>query len=195
MQITYNLREVGALPEDTSREGWAVKVTEKWKVGRRYLGCLGGDQTNQAVLVLIALLAAPRAPNFGSAHGSCLVLIWFWGVHKFAHFWLKKQNTLKKALSKGAPKIAMFGTFRRVFFWDTGRPARLQLIFLKNSTNLIRIGQLWIWGGPWFAPPRVTLGRWNMDNLSGLGLKLHFVAHGRPKLETVMKFSIIFCTF
>ena len=73
--ICNNLREVGALPEDTSREGWAVKVTEKWKAGTRYLGCLGGDQKNQAVLILIALLAAPRAPNFGTGYGRCLVLI------------------------------------------------------------------------------------------------------------------------
>ena len=80
------------------------------------------------------------------------------------------------------------------FRWNTVRPARVEMIFLKNSTNLIRIGQLWIWGCPWFVPPRITLGRWNMDNLSGLGLKLHFVAHGRPKRETVIKFSIILCT-
>ena len=88
-----------------------------------------------------------------------------------------------------------FWYFLSYFCWNTVRPARLELIFLKNSTDLIRIGQLWIWGGPWFAPPRVTLGQWNMDNLSGHGLKLHFVAHGRPKRETVIKISILFCTF
>ena len=38
-----NLREVGALPEDTSRGVGAVEVPEKRNAGTRYLGRLGGD--------------------------------------------------------------------------------------------------------------------------------------------------------
>ena len=37
------LREVGALPEDTSRGVEAVKVPETRNAGSRYLGRLGGD--------------------------------------------------------------------------------------------------------------------------------------------------------
>ena len=39
----YDLREVGALPEDTSRGVGAVKVPEKANAAGRYLGRLGGD--------------------------------------------------------------------------------------------------------------------------------------------------------
>ena len=38
-----NLREVGALPEDSSRGMGAVEVPEKRGAGRRYLGRLGGN--------------------------------------------------------------------------------------------------------------------------------------------------------
>ena len=69
------MSEVGALPEDTSREGWVVKVTEIGHGPGRQLGRLRGDHKNQSVLVLTALLAAPRAPNFGTGYGRCLVLI------------------------------------------------------------------------------------------------------------------------
>ena len=47
-----NLREVGALPEDTSRGVGAVEVPEKRKAGRRYLGRLGGDLIFLVFLVL-----------------------------------------------------------------------------------------------------------------------------------------------
>ena len=43
-----NLREVGTLPEDTSRGLWTVKVPETRNAGTRYLGRLGGDQKVQA---------------------------------------------------------------------------------------------------------------------------------------------------
>ena len=38
---------MGALPEDTSRVVGTVKVPETRDAGGRYLGRLGGDQTNQ----------------------------------------------------------------------------------------------------------------------------------------------------
>ena len=74
------MREVGALPEDTSREGWAVKVVEKRKAQSRHLGRIGGNQKNQASLVLITLLAAPRAPHFASLYAPgyrLSTILWF----------------------------------------------------------------------------------------------------------------------
>ena len=67
----YNLREVGALPEDTSRGVEAVKVPEKRNAGSRYLGRLGGDRKNQVLYRLFTLLAAPGTPLGGSAYGPC----------------------------------------------------------------------------------------------------------------------------
>ena len=46
------LREVGALPEDSSRGVGAVEVPEKRDAGRRYLGRLGGDLIFLVILVL-----------------------------------------------------------------------------------------------------------------------------------------------
>ena len=45
-----NLKEVGALgalPEDTSCEGYGVRTQENGRAGTRDLGGLGGDQKNQ----------------------------------------------------------------------------------------------------------------------------------------------------
>ena len=47
-----NLREVGALPEDSSRGVGAVEVPEKRQAGSRYLGRLGGDLIFLVILVL-----------------------------------------------------------------------------------------------------------------------------------------------
>ena len=63
-----SLREVGALPEDTSRGVGAVEVPEKWNAGSRYLGRLGGDLLFFVFLVLLAHLAAPGTPPGGSAY-------------------------------------------------------------------------------------------------------------------------------
>ena len=46
------LREVGALPEDSSRGVGAVEVPEKREAGSRYLGRLGGDLIFLVILVL-----------------------------------------------------------------------------------------------------------------------------------------------
>ena len=49
--IKTHLREVGTLPEDTSRGVGAVKVPEKRNAGRRKLARLGGDHKNQDTFV------------------------------------------------------------------------------------------------------------------------------------------------
>ena len=67
-----DLREVGALPEDSSRGVGAVEVPEKRRAGSRNLGRLGGDLIFLVILVLSAHLGAPGTPYFGSAYAPCL---------------------------------------------------------------------------------------------------------------------------
>ena len=59
--IKNHLREVGTLPEDTSRGVEAVKVPETRNAGRRYSGHLGDEQTNQvsSAYELLELLLRP----------------------------------------------------------------------------------------------------------------------------------------
>ena len=52
MHMHIYLREVGALPEDSSRGVGAVEVPEKRRAGSRYLGRLGGDLIFLVILVL-----------------------------------------------------------------------------------------------------------------------------------------------
>ena len=68
----YYLKEVGALPEDTSRGVGAVKVPEKRNAGSRHLGRLGGDLIFFVFLLLSAHLAAPGTPPGGSAYAEYL---------------------------------------------------------------------------------------------------------------------------
>ena len=72
--IIINLREVGALPEDSSRGVGAVEVPEKRRAAGRYLGRLGGDLIFLVILVLSAHLAAPGTPPGGGGNATCLVL-------------------------------------------------------------------------------------------------------------------------
>ena len=71
--ININLREVGALPEDSSRGVGAVEVPEKRRAAGRYLGRLGGDLIVSVILVLSAHLATPGTPPGGSQNAKCLL--------------------------------------------------------------------------------------------------------------------------
>ena len=80
--LDYNVREVGTLPEDTSRGVEAVKVPEKRNATCRYLGRLGGDKKNQVLYRLSTLLAAPGTSLFGTAYAIYLYYLSNSMVHK-----------------------------------------------------------------------------------------------------------------
>ena len=63
---------MGALPEDTSCEGYGVRTQENGNAVSRDLGRLGGDQTNQVYNRKLALLATPTNPQIGSPYADFL---------------------------------------------------------------------------------------------------------------------------
>ena len=64
----FDLREVGAIPEDTSCEGYGVRTQENGHAGTRDLGRLGGDRKNQVYKRELALLATPTNPQIGGGY-------------------------------------------------------------------------------------------------------------------------------
>ena len=63
---------MGALPEDTSCEGYGVRTQENGKAVTRDLGRLGGDRKNQVYNHKLALLATPTNPQIGSPYANFL---------------------------------------------------------------------------------------------------------------------------
>ena len=80
------LREVGALPEDTSCEGCGVGTLDICRAGSWQLGHLGGDQKNVCTLKQACLLAAPGTPHFGSAYAEPLMVSFNFRVFKIVSF-------------------------------------------------------------------------------------------------------------
>ena len=71
------LREVGALPEDTSREGVGVGSPEKCNAAERQLGRLGGDKKNPPLYRVSTLLATPKTHQIGSGYAPCYLSLLF----------------------------------------------------------------------------------------------------------------------